>query len=87
MSEFDKKITFSREQVSELTPYEPCEIKIPDNGFPFTVSVLIEKIGDRYDLNDNMIFLRNGEEISLTTVLEDGDHIFAKEGLKARGHV
>jgi hypothetical protein len=79
------EVTFSREQVSELTPFEPCSVKIPDNGFAFTLSVLIEKIGDRYDLTDDMIYLRNGAELSLTTVLEAEDHIFGKQGIKSRG--
>jgi len=87
MSGFTKKVTFSREQVSELTPYEPCTVEMPDNGYAFTLGGLIGKVRDRYDLTDDMIYLRNGEEISHETALEDEDHIFCKQGIKFRGHV
>lgn len=82
---FPKKVTFSREQVSELTPYEPCEVPIPDNGYAFTLETLVSKLTDRYDLTPDMVYLRNGEPIDMGTVLEDGDHVFGKQGLKSRG--
>jgi len=84
MSEFKKTVTFSREQVSELTPYEACSVDIPDGGI-LTLGDLINKVRDHYDLTSDMIFLCNGAEISNATVLEDGEHIFAKQGIKSRG--
>lgn len=82
---FDRKVTFSREQVSELNPYEPCEVPLPENNYPFTLRVLVEKIADQYDLTTDMIYLRNGEPITMDTVLVDGDHVFGKQGMKSRG--
>lgn len=78
------KVTFGREQTSELTPYEDCSVDIPDNGMSFTMRDLFEKVCNRYDLKDGMIFLANGREIDMDTILEDGQHVFAKEGLKSR---
>ena len=77
------EVTIAREQTSELYTYDTISVTLPHDRL-MTLEELVSKARGELDLADDMTYLINGVPAEMTTVLSDGDHVFAKMPLKTR---
>jgi hypothetical protein len=84
MSDFLRKVTVGREQDHDLRKYPEIPVEF-EEGEIVTVSKLRNRLSDQLNLSASMVALVDGDVVSGSTVLEDGQHVHFKMAANEKG--